>query len=258
MCKNSVEFSVGIGGLCCVMVDSIGFLSQNLVYCLIVMIEEGDSCFSLFNNCCLLVVLLLVWVIDKDILLNYEVEFLQVSMLLDCGFINVCGVLGMLLCDCVLNEFLDGNMVMCSNMYQLMLECMLFEQWCVRLGVSYKESSFDGYYIEVVFFNLLVVDNCMFNCICIWWQLFLCDIFFQVELQGNFNIGVIGYIFLIGVEVLMLWMNMEILCLVNIFIDIYNLVYGSFLLLLINCISSLDEWQCVKGVFVQDQLSLLL
>mgnify|MGYP001024772145 CR=1 FL=1 len=254
--KNSAELSAGTGGLRRATVDSTGPLSQNLAYRLIAMTEEGDSRSSLLNNRRSLVAPSLAWVIDKDTLLNYEAEFLQASTPLDRGLINVRGVLGTLPRDRVLNEPSDGNMAMRSNTHQLTLERTLSEQWRARIGASYKESSFDGYYTEAALSNPLAADNRTLNRTRTWRQLPSRDTSFQAELQGNFNTGAIGHTLLIGAEASTLWMNTEILRSANTPIDIYNPVYGSPLLPLTNRTSSSDERQRVKGVFVQDQLSL--
>jgi iron complex outermembrane receptor protein len=231
-------------------------LGQNLAYRLIAMTEEGDSRSSLLHNRRSLVAPSLAWVIDKDTLLNYEAEFLQASTPLDRGLINVRGVLGTLPRDRVLNEPSDGNMAMRSNTHQLTLERTLSEQWRAKLGASYKESSFDGYYTEAALSNPLAADNRTLNRTRTWRQLPSRDTSFQAELQGNFNTGAIGHTLLIGAEASTLWMNTEILRSANTPIDIYNPVYGSPLLPLTNRTSSSDEHQRVKAVFVQDQLSL--
>ena len=254
--KNSAELSAGTGGLKRASVDSTGPLGQSVAYRLIAMTEEGDSRSSLLNNRRSLVAPSVAWVIDRDTLLNYEGEFLQASTPLDRGIINVRGVLGTLPRDRVLSEPSDGNMQMRSNTHQLTLERTLSEQWRARIGASYKESSFDGYYTEAALSNPLAADNRTLNRTRTWRQLPSRDASFQAELQGNFTTGAIGHTLLVGAEASTLWMNTEILRSANTPIDIYNPVYGSALLPLTNRTSSSDEHQRVKALFVQDQISL--
>ncbi|NQE48956.1 TonB-dependent siderophore receptor [Herbaspirillum rubrisubalbicans] len=256
--NNSAELSAGSGGLKRATVDSTGPLGQNLAYRLIAMTEEGDSRSSLLSNRRSLVAPSLAWVIDKDTLLNYEAEFLQASTPLDRGLINVRGVLGGLPRDRVLNEPSDGNMAMRSNTHQLTLERTLSEQWRAKLGASYKESSFDGFYTEAALSNPLAADNRTLRRTRTWRQLPSRDTSVQAELQGDFSTGAIGHTLLLGAESSTLWMNTEILRSAPLAsIDIYNPVYGSSPLLpLTNRTSSSDEHQRVKAVFVQDQLSL--
>jgi len=254
--RNSAEVSAGTGGLRRATVDSTGPLSQNLAYRLIAMTEEGDSRSSLLSNRRSLVAPSLAWVIDKNTLLNYEGEFLQASTPLDRGIINVRGVLGGLPRDRVLSDPSDGNMAMRSNTHQLTLEHSLSEQWRMRLGASYKESSFDGFYTEASLQNPLRTDNRTLDRTRTWRQLPSRDMSFQGELHGEFKTGDIAHNFLIGAEASRLWMNTEILRSANTPIDIYNPVYGSPLLPLTRLTSSSDENQRVKALFVQDQLSL--
>ncbi|AON53180.1 TonB-dependent siderophore receptor [Herbaspirillum seropedicae] len=255
--SNSAEVSAGTGGLRRATVDSTGPLSQNLAYRLIAMTEEGDSRSSLLSNRRSLVAPSLAWVIDKNTLLNYEGEFLQASTPLDRGIINVRGVLGGLPRDRVLSEPSDGKMAMRSNTHQLTLEHSLSEQWRMRLGASYKESSFDGYYTEAKLRNPLQADLRTLDRTGTWRQLPSRDMSIQGELHGQFKTGDIAHTFLVGAEASKLWMNTEILRSTTLLpIDIYNPIYGAARPALDDRTSSSDENQRVKALFVQDQLSL--
>ncbi|MBO9536331.1 TonB-dependent siderophore receptor [Herbaspirillum sp.] len=254
--KNVAELSAGTGGLKRASLDSTGPLGQSVAYRLNLMTEEGDSRSNLLNNRRSLIAPAVTWLIDKDTVLNYEGEFLQASTPLDRGIINVRGVLGSLPRDRVLSEPSDGNMNMSSNTHQLTLERAFSENWRAKFGASYKESTFDGYYTEAALSNPLQADNRTLNRTRTWRQLPSRDISFQAELEGKFNTGAIGHTVLFGAEASKLWMNTEILRSANTPIDIYNPVYGAPLLPLTNRTSSSDEYQRVKAVFVQDQLSL--
>jgi iron complex outermembrane receptor protein len=251
--KNVAELSAGSGGLKRATLDSTGPLGQSVAYRLNLMTEEGDTRSSMLSNRRSLMAPAVAWVIDKDTLLNYEGEFLQSSTPLDRGLINVRGVLGTLPRDRVLNEPSDGNMNMTSNTHQLTLDHALSENWRTKFGASYKESTFDGYYTEA---DSLAADNRTLNRRRTWRQLPSRDASFQAELEGKFNTGGIGHTVLFGTEASRLWMNTEILRSTNIPIDIYNPVYSSTVPALITRTSSSDEYQRVKAVFVQDQISL--
>jgi len=251
--KNVAEFSVGSSGLKRATLDTTGPLGKSVAYRLNVMSEEGDTRSNLLSNRRSLIAPAIAWVIDKDTMLNYEGEFLQSSTPLDRGLINVRGVLGTLPRDRVLNEPSDGNMNMTSNTHQLTLDRTLSENWRARFGASYKESTFDGYYTEA---DSLAADNRTLNRRRTWRQLPSRDVSFQAELEGKFNTGSIGHTVLFGTEASRLWMNTEILRSANTPIDIYNPVYSTALPALITRTSSSDEYQRVKAVFVQDQISL--
>jgi iron complex outermembrane receptor protein len=254
--RNVAEISAGSAGLKRATLDSTGPLTQNLAYRLNLMSEEGDSRSSLLSNRRTLIAPAFAWVIDKNTLLNYEGEFLRASTPLDRGLINVRGVLGGLPRDRVLNEPSDGNMNMSSNMHQLTLDRTLSENWRARFGASYKESSFDGYYTEAALNNPLAPDNRTLNRTRTWRQLPSRDVALQAELEGKFHTGSMGHTMLFGTEASRLWMNTEILRSGIMPIDIYNPVYGATPLTPTNRTSSTDEFQRVKAVFVQDQISL--
>ncbi|WP_233149445.1 TonB-dependent siderophore receptor [Herbaspirillum camelliae] len=252
--KNVAELSAGTGGLKRATLDSTGPLSQNLAYRLNVMTEEGDTRNSMLSNRRQLVAPALTWVINNDTILNYEAEILRSSTPLDRGVINVRGVLGTLPRDRVLNEPSDGNLQLNSDTHQLTLDHNFSENWRAKLGASYKESTFDGYYTEA---DSLAADNRTLNRRRTWRQLPSRDVSFQAELEGKFKTGSIGHDMLFGAEASQLWMNTEILrSTTNMPLDIYNPVYGLSLPPVTNRTSSSDERQRVKALFVQDQISL--
>ncbi|NUU02357.1 TonB-dependent siderophore receptor [Herbaspirillum robiniae] len=252
--KSSAELSAGSGGLKRATLDTTGPLSEHFAYRLNLMSEEGDTRNSMLGNRRSLVAPALTWVLDRDTILNYEAEFLRSSTPLDRGVINVRGALGALPRDRVLNEPSDGNMSLNSNTHQLTLERTLSDNWRAKLGASYKESSFDGYYTEA---DSLAADNRTLNRRRTWRQLPSRDASFQAELEGKFKTGSIGHDMLFGAEASQLWMNTEILrSTANLPIDIYNPVYGAAVPPVTNRTSSSDENQRVKALFVQDQISL--
>ncbi|MCA1326882.1 TonB-dependent siderophore receptor [Herbaspirillum sp. alder98] len=254
--RNVAEVSAGSAGLKRATLDSTGPLTQSLAYRLNLMTEEGDSRSNLLSNRRSLIAPAFAWVIDKNTMLNYEGEFLRASTPLDRGLINVRGVLGTLPRDRVLNEPSDGNMNMTSNTHQLTLDRTLSDNWRARIGASYKESSFDGYYTEAALSNPLDANNRTLHRTRTWRQLPSRDVSLQAELEGKFHTGSIGHTMLFGTEASRLWMNTEILRSADMPIDIYNPVYGATPLTPTNRTSSSDEYQRVKAVFVQDQISL--
>ncbi|WDZ95820.1 TonB-dependent siderophore receptor [Herbaspirillum sp. WKF16] len=252
--KNTAELSAGSGGLRRATLDSTGPLGRGLAYRLNAVTEEGDTRNSMLGNRRQLVAPALTWVINNDTVLNYEAEFLRSSTPLDRGLVNVRGILGGLPRDRVLNEPSDGNMQLNSDTHQLTLDHNLSEDWRAKIGASYKESSFDGYYTEA---DSLAADNRTLNRRRTWRQLPSRDASIQAELEGKFKTGSIGHDMLLGVEASQLWMNTEILrSATNMPLDIYNPVYGLSLPPVTNRTSSSDERQRVKALFVQDQLSL--
>jgi iron complex outermembrane receptor protein len=251
--SNVAEISIGSRGLRRATVDSTGALSSSVAYRVNLMTEEGDSRSSLLNSKRNLVAPALTWRIDKQTTLNYEAEFLHAETPLDRGVINVRGVLGTLPRDRVLNEPSDGNMTLNSNTQQLTLEHALSDNWRAKFGASYKESTFDGNYTEA---TSLATDNRTLNRQATWRQLPSRDVSAQGELQGRFATGTVEHTVLFGAEASSLWMNTEILRSANYTLDIYNPVYGTASPALTTRTSSSDEWQRVKAVFMQDQLSL--
>jgi hypothetical protein len=166
--NNTAEFSVGSRGLRRAALDTTGALGSTLAYRVNVMAEEGDSRTSLLSSKRHLIAPALTWKIDDRTTFNYEAEFLRADTPLDRGLINVRGVLGTLPTDRVLNEPSDGNMTLTSNTHQATLERKLNDGWRARLGASYKESTFEGYYTEA---TSLAADNRTLNRQATWRQL---------------------------------------------------------------------------------------
>ncbi|AXA92867.1 TonB-dependent siderophore receptor [Massilia sp. YMA4] len=251
--RNVAEFSVGSRGLRRGTFDSTGALGSSVAYRFNAMVEEGDSRSDLLGNNRTLLAPALTWLVDSRTTLNYEGEFLRVDTPLDRGVINVRGVLGTLPRERVLNEPGDNNMTLTSDTHQVTLERTLADNWRMKLGASYKESTFDGNYTEA---TSLAADNRTLNRQATWRQLPSRDVAVQAELEGKFTTGTVGHTLLVGAEASRLWMNTEILRSANYPIDIYNPVYGAPRPDATTRTSSSDERQRVKAVFVQDQLSL--
>lgn len=250
---NVAEVSLGNQGLRRATLDSTGALTDTVAYRLNVMAEEGSPRSSLLHSRRHLVAPALAWVIDSRTTLNLESEFLRTNAPLDRGVINVRGVLGTLPRDRVLNEPGDENLLLSSDTHQATLEHLLADDWHLRIGASYKESSFEGEYTEA---NAVAADNRTLNRQATWRTLPSRDIALQAELEGKFATGSVDHALLVGAEASRLWMNTEILRSVNYPIDIHAPIYGQPAPPLTMRTTSTDERQRVKAVFAQDQVSL--
>ena len=180
---------------------------------------------------------------------------MRVQTPLDRGVINVNGKL-VLPRDRYLQEPNDPNLHLSSNTHQLTLERDLAHGWRTRLGVSYKESGFEGNAAE---FGSLLADGRTLTRRNSWRSLPSRDTSVQAEVEGNFNTGGIGHRMMLGLDVSRLYMGMDIAysnpSMNRYAIDIYNPVYGQAKPP-VTLSTSTRENQRNFGAYMQDEISL--
>lgn len=253
--STTAEVSGGTLGFARAAVDTTGPINDKFAYRLNVMAEDGASRSSLIDNHKYLVAPALTWAIDNDTLLQYEGEFMRVQTPLDRGVINVNGKL-VLPRDRYVQEPNDPNLQLSSNTHQLTLDRDLAPGWRTRLGVSYKESGFEG---DAAEFGSLLADGRTLTRRNSWRSLPSRDTSAQAEVEGNFKTGGIGHRMLVGLDVSKLYMGMDIaysnLATNPYAIDIYNPIYGQAKPP-VTLSTSTRENQRNFGAYVQDEVSL--
>lgn len=252
---NTADLSVGTLGFRRAAFDSTGPITDRVAYRLNVMAEDSASRSSLIDSNKYLVAPALAWAIDDKTLLTYEGEFMRLRTPLDRGLVNVNGRIT-LPRDRVLGEPNDPNLHLSSDTHQLTLDRELAEGWRTRVGVSYKESGFEGYAAE---FGSLLADGRTLTRRNSWRTLPSRDTSAQAEVEGNFRTGGLAHRMLVGVEASRLYMGMDIaysLLAANPYaIDIYAPVYGQPKPDPVLNISTREN-QRNLGAYVQDEISL--
>nr|WP_315595391.1 TonB-dependent siderophore receptor [uncultured Cupriavidus sp.] len=253
--STTAEVSGGTLGFARAAVDTTGPLNDKFAYRLNVMAEDGASRSSLIDNHKYLVAPALTWAIDDQTLLTYEGEFMRIQTPLDRGIVNVNGKID-LPRDRYLQEPNDPNLHISSDTHQLTLDRELTAGWRTRLGVSYKESSFEGYAAE---FGSVLADGRTLTRRNSWRTLPSRDTSIQGEVEGNFQTWGLGHRMLVGLDASRLYMGMDIaysnLATNTYAIDIYNPVYGQAKPP-VSLSTSTRENQRNLGVYLQDEVSL--
>ncbi|SPA53848.1 TonB-dependent siderophore receptor [Cupriavidus taiwanensis] len=252
---TSAELSAGTLGFARATVDTTGPINDQLAYRLNVMAEDSASRSSLIDGSKYLVAPALAWAPDERTLVQYEGEFMRVRTPLDRGLVNVNGELP-LPRDRYLQEPNDPNLHLSSNTHQLTLDRDVATGWRARLGVSYKESGFEGYAAE---FGSVLADGRTLTRRNSWRTLPSRDTSAHAEVEGNFHTGGLAHRMLVGVEASRLYMGMDILyssLAANPYaIDIYEPVYGQAKPPVSPSIST-REHQRNLGAYLQDEVSL--
>ncbi|MFS8977241.1 TonB-dependent siderophore receptor [Cupriavidus necator] len=252
---TTAELSAGTLGFARATVDTTGPINDKVAYRLNVMAEDSASRSSLIDSHKYLVAPALAWAIDSQTLLQYEGEFMRVRTPLDRGIVNVNGKIT-LPRDRFLQEPSDPNLHLSSNTHQLTLDRELATGWRTRLGVSYKESGFEGYAAE---FGSVLADGRTLTRRNSWRTLPSRDTSANAEVEGNFHTGGLAHRMLVGVEASRLFMGMDIayssLAMNPYAIDIYEPVYGQAKPPVSPNISTRENQRNV-GAYLQDEVSL--
>ncbi|WP_354686050.1 TonB-dependent siderophore receptor [Cupriavidus necator] len=252
---TTAEVSAGTLGFARATVDTTGPIHDKVAYRLNVMAEDSASRSSLIDSHKYLVAPALAWAIDSQTLLQYEGEFMRVRTPLDRGIVNVNGKLT-LPRDRFLQEPSDPNLHLSSDTHQLTLDRELTTGWRTRLGVSYKESGFEGYAAE---FGSVLADGRTLTRRNSWRTLPSRDTSANAEIEGNFHTGGLAHRMLVGIEASRLFMGMDIayssLATNPYAIDIYEPVYGQAKPPVLPNISTRENQRNV-GAYLQDEVSL--
>ncbi|WP_183284125.1 TonB-dependent siderophore receptor [Cupriavidus alkaliphilus] len=252
---TTAELSAGTLGFRRATVDTTGPLNEKLAYRLNAMAEDSASRSSLIDSHKYLVAPAFAWAPDDRTLLQYEGEFMRVRTPLDRGLVNVNGRIT-LPRDRYLQEPNDPNLHLSSDTHQLTLDRQLSASWRTRIGVSYKESSFEGYAAE---FGSLRADGRTLTRRHSWRTLPSRDTSANAEVEGNFHTGGLGHRMLVGIEASRLFMGMDIayssLAANPYAIDLYEPVYGQAKPPLAPSISTRENQRNV-GAYLQDEVSI--
>ncbi|WP_442867228.1 TonB-dependent siderophore receptor [Acidovorax sp. NCPPB 3576] len=193
---NAIEGSVGSQGLKRGAFDSTGPIGENFAYRLNVAVEDRDSFRDHVSSERRVVAPAFTWKLGRDTVLEYAGEFLRHATPLDRGVVAVGNRLGTIPRSRFLGEPGDGDVTVENQTHQFILSHEWSPQWRSRVGLSYRETSIQGFSTEASALqaNGLLTRQRRFR------DFASDDIALQAELQGNVMTGDVAHELLFGME----------------------------------------------------------
>ncbi|WP_434802625.1 TonB-dependent siderophore receptor [Paracidovorax valerianellae] len=193
---NSVEGSVGSQGLKRGAFDSTGPIGENFAYRLNVAAEDRNSFRDHVSSERRVVAPAFTWKLGRDTVLEYAGEFLRHATPLDRGVVAVNNQLGTIPRSRFLGEPGDGDVTLENQTHQFILSHEWTPQWRSRLGLSYRETSVQGFSTEASALqaNGLLSRQRRFR------DFASDDIALEAEIQGTVETGSIAHELLFGME----------------------------------------------------------
>lgn len=224
---HSVEGYAGSHGLKRGAFDSTGPIGQNLAYRLNVAAEDRGSFRDHVNASRQVIAPAFTWKLGRDTVLEYAGEVLRHKTPLDRGVVAVNNQLGAIPRSRFLGEPADGDVTVDNQTHQFVLSHEWNANWRSRVGLSYRETSINGFATEA---NTLQANGNLtrqrrFR------DFDSHDTALQAELQGKVQTGSIEHELLFGVESFRFAMD-SLMLRVNpsparpYAINIYNPAYG--------------------------------
>lgn len=194
---HSVEGYVGSYGLRRGAFDSTGPIGENFAYRLNVAVEDRDSFRDHVSAERGVIAPAFTWKLGRDTVLEYSGEILRHATPLDRGVVAVNNRLGAIPRSRFLGEPADGNVTVENQTHQFILSHEWNPTWRSRLGLSWRETSVNGFSTEA---SALRADNATLTRQRRLRDFASDDIALQAELQGNLRTGAIEHELLFGLE----------------------------------------------------------
>ncbi|MGR4871208.1 TonB-dependent siderophore receptor [Variovorax sp. LARHSF232] len=225
---HSVEGYLGSYGLKRGAFDSTGPIGEDFAYRLNVAVEDRDSFRDHVSAQRRVVAPAFTWRLGRDTVLDYSGELLRHSTPLDRGVVAVNNRLGAIPRSRFLGEPADGDVTVDNQTHQFILSHEWSSTWRSRLGLSYRETSLNGFSTEA---SALLADNATLTRQRRFRDFDSDDLALQAELQGNVKTGAIEHELLFGLETFRFDMDTLMLranptAARPYAIDIYDPVYG--------------------------------
>jgi iron complex outermembrane receptor protein len=224
---HAAELYLGSFGLRRAALDSSGPLGVSFAYRLNAAVERRDSFRDHVGARRDVVAPAFTWRLSPASSLDYRGEALSHRTPLDRGVVSVDGRLDAIPRTRFLGEPADGDVTVKNQTHQLVLTHAWSEQWRSRIGLSYRETSINGFSTEphALQANGLLTRQRRFR------DYQSDDIGLQAELQGTLRAGGVEHEVLVGVESYRFELDSVVLranpTTANPYaIDIYNPVYG--------------------------------
>ena len=255
--EYSIEGSVGSHNMRRGAVDLTGPVTDTVAYRLNAAHEQGDSFRDTLHYKRSFISPSFIWLVGDSTTISYEVEASKQETPFDRGVLAVNGVLGLIPNSRFLGEPGDGPTTVKSLGQQLFIEHQLTEQWKIQTGVSYRDSSLEGFSTEA---NNLLADGQTLRRQRRHRDFSATDMSGRLEVLGKFSIASMAHSVLFGVDGykfdddrLQLRRNPSA---TNAYaINIYNPVYGGVADPLAVSINT-HEKQSSHGFYAQDQIDL--
>ena len=145
MAANEIDLKAGSFGFRRGAFDSTGPLGESFAYRLNVAYEERDGFRDFVGSRRDLLAPAFTWKLGADTVLDYRGEFTRVSVPLDRGVVAVGDRPDALPRERFLGEPGDGDITLTNERHQLMLSHEWNAAWRSRVGLSYLDTSLDGY-----------------------------------------------------------------------------------------------------------------
>ena len=145
---HAVEGYLGSHGLKRGAFDSTGPLGERFAYRLNVAVEDRDSFRDTVTTRRQVLAPAFTWKLGRDTVLDYVGEYLRHETPLDRGVVAVNGRLGAISRRTFLGEPGDGPMTVTNQTHQFVLAHEWSPAWRSRVGLSYRESSIEGFSTE--------------------------------------------------------------------------------------------------------------
>ncbi len=193
---NSVEGYVGSYGLKRGAFDSTGPVGDRFAYRLNVAVEDRDSFRDNVKARREVIAPAFTWKLGRDTALEYSGEYLRHATPLDRGVVAVGNRLGEVSRSTFLGEPADGDVTVTNQTHQLILSHEWSPSWRSRVGMSYRETSVDGFSTEATALraNGDLTRQRRYR------DYASDDIALQAELQGIVKTGPVEHELLFGVE----------------------------------------------------------
>lgn len=224
---HAAELYLGSFGLRRLALDSSGPLAESFAYRVNVAVESRDSFRDFVTAKREVAAPAFTWRLGAETALDYRGEVLRHRTPLDRGVVAVNGQLGAIPRSRFLGEPADGSVTVKNQTHQLVLSHALGDNWRSRVGLSYRETSINGYATEPTALQAsgLLTRQRRFR------DYTSDDLALQAEVQGHLRAGGIEHELLVGIESYRFEMDTVMLranpsATSPYAIDIYNPVYG--------------------------------
>ena len=224
---NSVEGYVGSYGLKRGAFDSTGPVGDRFAYRLNVAVEDRDSFRDNVKARREVIAPAFTWKLGRDTVLEYSGEYLRHATPLDRGVVAVDNRLGAVSRRTFLGEPADGDVTVTNQTHQLILSHEWSPAWRSRIGMSYRETSVEGFSTEATALraNGDLTRQRRYR------DFASDDVALQAELQGIVKTGPVENELLFGIESFRFDMDTLMLranptAAAPYAINIYNPVYG--------------------------------
>jgi iron complex outermembrane receptor protein len=224
---HAVEAYAGSHGSKRGAIDSTGPIGENFAYRLNAAVEERGSGRDHVRSERQVIAPAFTWKLGRDTLLEYAGEVLRHKTPLDRGVVAINNRLGALPRSRFLGEPADGDVTVENHTHQFVLTHEWSANWRSRVGLSYRETSIDGFATEASALqaNGLLTRQRRYR------DFDSHDTALQAELQGKVRTGDIEHELLFGAETFRFTMD-SVMLRANpsaarpYAIGIYNPVYG--------------------------------